>query len=1024
MIKVRCQSCSKAFGIKGGTPGQRIKCPQCQAVIVVPDAAASEKPAAVIPAGPAAPPVTAVQPATVQPVAVPVSATAVQAPPQVAATPVGQPSGIPSVSTSASSTTYRRKRKSAAGTLIFCALCVVALASMGAVGYVLLVKEPDAPPQPVAVAPELAPIADATVAELTEFSQPTSLMKPATGKVTYAVTSGPTGLVIDSQSGVITWKPTEKDGPAEFDVTVSATGADAKAASSQTFHLTVTEANEAPQLQPIPDIELMAGEGLNLQAVATDADLPQQALQYALAAGAPAGATIDPESGKLIWMPGAADYGQAFPFEVQVTEAAESGLSTSAKFTVRVAKEVRPVEDLLASLQTAGAEVESLGEGASAPFSGKCHLVRIDGQQVRVIEYASAAACTTEVEQVSADGQQAFGQATPWMAPRLYRQERLIMVADGVDENLQARLDLALGKPFAVTDTPRPAPAVVKVEMPETEQVLLDLHKKRQLFRTTEYDTIRATFAQEFFAQHHDAIRQALGDDYEAMNAWWKENPAARDELFLAIQLKYDDLAGVLQIFNELRKQFPQQIAPYANLGIATALVWDKNGKGVYDYANHARRTGSTMPDGLLDAMANFKYFVDTKDVMQGRAQFLPWEFLVHVVNHKTPEPERQWALANYLGKRVMFGECYRDVPYDYEMLDTNSAVCRLNGKAYTLPNLQQFGGVCAMQADFASRVGKSLGVPAEYVNGESAFGESHAWVMWVELKAVSQSSIAFSLESYGRYRLDKYYVGKLRNPQTGEGMTDRELELGLHTVGVNAAAKRQSDLIMQAYPDLREKLELDLPGQLDFLEEVIKLCPWNESAWYAVAEVASGDDVEKKHHKQLQRVVDGHFRTFAAFPDFTWKTFDDLIAFVETPEKRNQLYQKLVELYAAAGRPDLACEAQLRLADYFVESDKAADAIKGLSSTIIAFPDEGRYVPRMLDKLETVCNDVNGANQQLASFYKAFLPLVPQKRGSRPSEYCIKMYERGIVRFQQAGVVDLATYYDLELNKLRGGRN
>ncbi|MFV2038658.1 MAG: Clp protease N-terminal domain-containing protein, partial [Acidimicrobiales bacterium] len=43
----------------------------------------------------------------------------------------------------------------------------------------------------------------------------------------------------------------------------------------------------------------------------------------------------------------------------------------------------------------------------------------------------------------------------------------------------------------------------------------------------------------------------------------------------------------------------------------------------------------------------------ETERVMQGRIRFVPWEFLVHVVNHRTPAGERDWALANYLPKRT-----------------------------------------------------------------------------------------------------------------------------------------------------------------------------------------------------------------------------------------------------------------------------------------------------------------------------------------------------------------------------------
>jgi glycosyltransferase involved in cell wall biosynthesis len=42
---------------------------------------------------------------------------------------------------------------------------------------------------------------------------------------------------------------------------------------------------------------------------------------------------------------------------------------------------------------------------------------------------------------------------------------------------------------------------------------------------------------------------------------------------------------------------------------------------------------------------------------------------------------------------------------------------------------IREHGGVCAMQADFAARVAKSLGVPAEYVGGEANSGGLHAWL-------------------------------------------------------------------------------------------------------------------------------------------------------------------------------------------------------------------------------------------------------------------------------------------------------
>ena len=130
-------------------------------------------------------------------------------------------------------------------------------------------------------------------------------------------------------------------------------------------------------------------------------------------------------------------------------------------------------------------------------------------------------------------------------------------------------------------------------------------------------------------------------------------------------------------------------------------------------------------------------------------------------------------------------------------------------------------------------------------------------------------------------------------------------------------------------------------------------------------------------------------------------------------------LYGRLVSLYEAQGRPDLACEARLKLADMLVENSQTEDAIQGLAFSIKKFPSEGRYVPRMLDKLESICADANVARKHLVPFYSSFLPLIPQTRGKRPSKYCVQMYKRGIQRFQEAGEMQLAQLYSAQLQRM-----
>jgi hypothetical protein len=552
---------------------------------------------------------------------------------------------------------------------------------------------------------------------------------------------------------------------------------------------------------------------------------------------------------------------------------------------------------------------------------------------------------------------------------------------------------------------------------------LAELHANRSLFSTKEYPTLRRMFAERFARSHAAEIQTAWApDDDEAMQAWLEENRVIREELFLAIEPEVDNVFRSLQIFKALKDAFPEKIVPYANLAIAIAVTWDTP-RAVYHYEHHARRAKAVMPEGLLDEIATFDYFVKAEAIMQGRAQWFPWEFLVHVVNHRTPIEERAWAVQNYLPQRVMFGRCYKDVPYDTTMLDSGSQKARLNGQRYTLANLRQYGGVCAMQADFASRVGQSMGVPAAYVGGESVQGESHAWVMWVEVKSVTPKSIGFSLESHGRYRGDRYYVGTLQEPKSGRRITDRQLELRLHTVGIDPIAKRHADLVMAAYPALKEREDLATGDRFAYLRQTINLCPGHEPAWTALAAMAATEEVRQKHRRQMTGILNQLFTTFANFPDFTWTIFDDLVQYEDRLKERIKLYERLTLHYQSVQRPDLACEARLRLTDLLVEDGQELAAVEGLAATIYAFVDEGRYVPRMLDRLEQICQNMEGATPHLLRFYHTFLPRIPQMRGDRPSPYCMQMFERGIALFKQHGEMEAAQAYETQLAQIRAGR-
>jgi hypothetical protein len=563
-------------------------------------------------------------------------------------------------------------------------------------------------------------------------------------------------------------------------------------------------------------------------------------------------------------------------------------------------------------------------------------------------------------------------------------------------------------------DDPKPA---------DPEQAVVDALAGDKGFGKGEYKYVRGVFARYFEQKFAAEIKAGLGDKYSEIMKWLAENPDVKETLFTAIDPEFDDVEKALAVFAELYGTGPEKVKTHASAAIACAVVWD-NPAAVYDYRPHQVRTKSILPGGVMTnrAKENFLYLVDHETQLKGQVQLLPWEFLVHVVNHYTPTDEREWAIDKYLKRRVGIGTSYKDIVYDKEMLRTKSELCRLNGKPYTLAGIKDYGGVCAMQADFACRVAKSLGVPAEYVGGEANFGGLHAWVMWVELKSVTKEKIDFALISEGRYFTDQYYVGHLKDPRTGKMTTDRAMELRLATVGAAPQNGRQADLLMRFYPVVKERKNLNARGQAAYLGKVLELFPHADRAWRDLA--ALYKERKQTEPSEALKYANKAFTTFLNYPDLSWELFDDLLTPVKEKSTRAEQFNRLVLRYEALNRPDLACEARIKFAEYQAEAKEYKKAADGLAQTIRKFPTEGRYVPKMMEKLQDVCTAYGkNGTELLAKFYVQILPQIPPKRGDEVSEYCVKMYQQAVDFFKKNGKAKEADVLELQMNRIKQGR-
>lgn len=1065
MIVVTCGKCQSKIKARPDYAGRKVKCPKCQGPVTIPQAEVTNPPAVSPPAeatsesaaeSPAvsetASPTPQISDTVPQPPAdspppvdgAPVAVSPIDIPPVVTndvpavfpdlSTPTGAedvptfPSsvdvggGAGDVSIAAGggeSVSYARKKSGGgAGVIVFGAVLFVGFLGAGAwwLGYFegeteLVVNAVD----------------DQTVQEEESLQFSISVENRNQHKrVRFRLVNGPADAIVD-KSGKFFWTPTEEHGPGEFDVKIQVVAGDQS--KEVAFSIAVAEVNEPPVLKVISDVEVAPGQTARFQAEAKDSDLPSADLRYELAGESPDGAKLDSATGAFVWETTEADAGSETLLTVVAREVGDEGLTCETTVSVTVTELTDPYRLLLVKLRKQG-DVEERPASKALPFTGSGHLLRINDEDVHVFVYGTPFELTDDVKRISTAETTLCEKQ--WVNERpltVYRDGRILLASIGGSDSTLELLSKSTAPSIAVL-TRKEAPKPVAPQRSELVVAFEDLFeerdnaakKKRMLFSPRKYDVVRKVFSERFEKEHVDDIQNAFGDDHDAMMEWLNERTDFKEELFTAFKPEFDNVAAGLSLIKEIKDKFPKRIDRYGSLAIATAVTWDgeNQNRGIYDYGSHQRRTHSVMPDDLVGAMENFEYLIETESSMQGRVQYMPWEFLMLLVNHKTPLRERGWALTNYLPRRTMFGSCYKDCPYDTVMLQTSSVTCKLDGKEYNLPNLQQLGGVCAMQADYAARIGKSLGVPAAYVTGAGRSGGLHAWVMWVELKGINARSIQFSLESYGRYRGDNYYVGHLRDPQTGQRITDRILELRLHQVGTDALKKRHADRMMTLYPEFVAEKRMDFDQKSDFLSQTLALNPWNEEAWAAATKISEGEELDRLREKQMNAIINQLFQTFARFPDFTLTVFEDLIQFDEDTDNQIKAWYRLLDAYSAAKRPDLAFNALIRLSEILVENERSDEAIQGLATAVQRYPDEGNYVPAMLDRLEQLASKIDGGDAAIVQFYATFLPKVPQKRGNSPSEYCIAMYQRGISLFQSAGQTQLAQQYSAALTTLQ----
>lgn len=167
---------------------------------------------------------------------------------------------------------------------------------------------------------------------------------PANTPLSFSLQSGPQGLTV-SNEGVLTWTPTEAQGPSSVSAVVRVQDSgDPAASSTQTVSIQVQEVNEPPVFATVPLQTAIEGVEftLNLAPLGSDPDLPVQSLTFERLSG-PSGLTIT-SAGAVRWTPSETDGGTTVSFSVVLRDSFVPAASVTQTIEIQVAEaNVAPV---------------------------------------------------------------------------------------------------------------------------------------------------------------------------------------------------------------------------------------------------------------------------------------------------------------------------------------------------------------------------------------------------------------------------------------------------------------------------------------------------------------------------------------------------------------------------------------------------------------------------------------------------------------------------------------------------------
>jgi tetratricopeptide (TPR) repeat protein len=337
-----------------------------------------------------------------------------------------------------------------------------------------------------------------------------------------------------------------------------------------------------------------------------------------------------------------------------------------------------------------------------------------------------------------------------------------------------------------------------------------------------------------------------------------------------------------------------------------------------------------------------FHYYTSPRTALQISVHDLPWQLAEYVIDNKLSDADIQWVASRYL-RHSQIGTIYFDVPYDTSAY-LNGSSRQIESRAYTMPNLQQYGGVCIDQAFFATQAAKTLGVPACICTGEGGAGQvAHAWVGYLQ---IVNRRAKWNFDE-GRYKEFLFWSAQIIDPQTQEVLSDADVGLLAELQNVSEEARLQSSLLLKLADLVDEK------QRLAFLERIISLSPGNRPAWVALADLASQGKLTPVQSDEVARTV----KSYAAvsYPDFAYSIFLKMAAGT-APDAQVKALDKIAAIFP--NRPDLLARIHIRQGALEQEARKYDLAMVAYGDVLTKELNAGPIVLDAMQRVDTILRD------------------------------------------------------------------